>query len=312
MTADEGGLKKKIFDRAFSVGLEVSRRRLAGESVPPLLAAQHKVFDKLVFHKIRDRFGGRVRFFISGAAKLNQDIAEWFHAAGVLILEGYGLTETAAVTMVNRPELYKFGTVGLPFDETEVKVAEDGEILIKGPGVMDGYHNLGGQTEEVLQDGWLRTGDIGEIDKDGYVTITDRKKDLFKTSGGKYVAPQLIEGQFKMICPYAGQFVVHGNERNFCSALVTLDPEAIEGWAAQHGMAGQSYAEIVTSDAAREMVQGYVDQLNASLNRWETIKKFIILERDLTVEDGEITPSMKVKRKVVEDHYREQLDALYA
>ena len=312
MTADEGGLKKKIFDRAFSVGLEVSRRRLAGESVPPLLAAQHKVFDKLVFHKIRDRFGGRVRFFISGAAKLNQDIAEWFHAAGVLILEGYGLTETAAGTMVNRPELYKFGTVGLPFDETEVKVAEDGEILIKGPGVMDGYHNLGGQTEEVLQDGWLRTGDIGEIDKDGYVTITDRKKDLFKTSGGKYVAPQLIEGQFKMICPYAGQFVVHGNERNFCSALVTLDPEAIEGWAAQHGMAGQSYAEIVTSDAAREMVQGYVDQLNASLNRWETIKKFIILERDLTVEDGEITPSMKVKRKVVEDHYREQLDALYA
>lgn len=312
MTADEGGLKKKIFDRAFAVGLEVSRRRLAGESVPPLLAAQHKVFDKLVFHKIRDRFGGRVRFFISGAAKLNQDIAEWFHAAGVLILEGYGLTETAAGTMVNRPELYKFGTVGLPFDETEVKVAEDGEILIKGPGVMDGYHNLGGQTEEVLQDGWLRTGDIGEIDKDGYVTITDRKKDLFKTSGGKYVAPQLIEGQFKMICPYAGQFVVHGDERNFCSALVTLDPEAIEGWAAHHGMAGKSYAEIVTSDAAREMVQGYVDQLNASLNRWETIKKFIILERDLTVEDGEITPSMKVKRKVVEDHYREQLDALYA
>jgi long-chain acyl-CoA synthetase len=311
MTADEGGIKKMIFDRAFVVGRDVSQRKLAGQKIPPHLTVQHAVFDKLVFSKIRARFGGRVRFFISGAAKLNQDIAEWFYAAGVLILEGYGLTETAAGTCVNRPDNYKFGTVGLPFDESEIKVAEDGEVLIKGPGVMQGYHNMGNATEEVLHDEWFHTGDIGEVDADGFVTITDRKKDLFKTSGGKYVAPQMIEGQFKALCPYASQFVVHGSERNFCTALVTLDPDSIEGWAAQQGMAGASYADIVSSDAARAMVQGYVDQLNATLNRWETVKKFVILTRDLTVEDGEMTPSMKIKRKTVEEHYQDELDALY-
>ncbi|MBA3309911.1 MAG: AMP-binding protein [Nocardioidaceae bacterium] len=312
MTAAEGGLKKKIFDRAFQVGLQVSRRRLAGESVPPWLAAQHKVFDRLVFAKIRDRFGGRVRFFISGSAALDRDIAEWFHAAGILILEGYGLTETAAGTCVNRPVNYKLGTVGLPLAGSEFKVAADGELLVKGPGVMDGYHNLDHATDESLEGDWLHTGDIGEIDEDGFVRVTDRKKDLFKTSAGKYVAPQILEGQFKAVCPYVSQFVVHGNQRNFCTAIVTLDPDAIEGWAADHGLGGQQYADIVTSDAARQMVQGYVDQLNSRLNRWETIKKFIILDRDLSIEDGEITPSMKVKRKAVEEHYRPQLDELYA
>ena len=312
MTADEGGIKKKIFDQAFKVGLEVSRRKLAAEKVPPHLAAQHAVFDKLVFAKIRDRFGGRVRFFISGAAALNSDIAEWFHAAGILILEGYGLTETSAGTCVNRPTRFKIGTVGLPLTGTEIKFADDGELLIKGPGVMDGYHHMDDASAETLSDGWCRTGDIGAVDDDGFVRITDRKKDLFKTSGGKYVAPQVIEGQFKAVCPYASQFVVHGNERNFVSAIVTLDPDAIEGWAAQNGLGGRGYAEIVSSDAAHEMVQGYVDKLNERLNRWETIKKFVLLERDLSVEDGEITPSMKVKRRVVEEHYREQLDALYA
>ncbi len=312
MTADEGGLKKKIFDQAFKVGIEVSRRKLAGESVPPHLAAQHALFDRLVFAKIRARFGGRVRFFISGAAALNRDIAEWFLAAGILILEGYGLTETSAGTCVNRPTRYKMGTVGIPFVGTEITIASDGEVLIKGPGVMDGYHNNQQATDEALQDGWFHTGDIGEVDDEGFVRITDRKKDLFKTSGGKYVAPQIIEGQFKAVCPYASQFVVHGNERNFVSAIVTLDPESIEGWAAQHGLGGNDYAQIVSSDAAREMVQNYVDQLNARLNRWEQIKRFLLLERDLSVEEGEITPSMKVKRKVVEEHYRSELDALYS
>jgi len=311
MAADEGGVRKKIFDRAFSVGLDVSRRRLSGEKVPPHLAVQHRLFDRLVFSKIRNRFGGRVRFFISGAAALNSDIGEWFHAAGILILEGYGLTETSAGTCVNRPTSYKFGTVGIPFDGTKVKVASDGELLIKGPGVMHGYHNLDAATEETLHDGWFRTGDIAEVDDEGFVRITDRKKDLFKTSGGKYVAPSLIEGQFKALCPYVSQFVVHGNERNFVTALVTLDPDAIEGWAEHQGMAGRSYAEIVTSPEAREMVEEYVDRLNAGLNRWETIKKFVILDRDLGVEEGEITPSMKVKRKVVEEHYKDQLDSLY-
>ncbi len=311
MSADEGGLKKKIFDRAFSVGLEVSRRNRAGQRVSPLLAAQHAVFDRLVFAKIRDRFGGRVRFFISGAAALNRDIAEWFHAAGILILEGYGLTETSAGTCVNRPESFKIGTVGLPLHDTEVAIAADGEVLVKGAGVMDGYHNLDEMTAESLRDGWFHTGDIGEVDEAGFVRITDRKKDLFKTSGGKYITPAVIEGQFKAVCPYVSQIVLYGNERNFVTALITLDPEAIEGWAAQHGLGGKDYTAIVTSEQARQMVQGYVDQLNTRLNRWETIKKFVIAERDLSVEAGEITPSMKVKRTVVEDHFGSELDALY-
>ena len=167
---------------------------------------------------------------------------------GCSILEGYGLTETSAGTCVNRPTLYKFGTVGLPFDGSEIKIADDGEILIKGPGVMEGYHNNPEATAEALTDGWFHTGDIGELDADGYVRITDRKKDLFKTSGGKYIAPQIIEGQFKAVCPYASQVVIHGNERNFVSALVTLDPDTIVGWADQNGLAGKEYVEIVTSD----------------------------------------------------------------
>jgi long-chain acyl-CoA synthetase len=312
MVEAEGGVRKQIFDRAFRVGREVSRLQQSGKSVPLALSLQRTVFDALVFTKIRARFGGRLRFFVSGSAALNRDIAEWFHAAGIVILEGYGLTETSAGTFVNRPAKYKFGTVGLPFDDTEVKIADDGEILIKGPGVMDGYHNLEQATSETLRDGWFRTGDIGELDDDGYLKITDRKKDLFKTSGGKYVAPQILEGQFKAVCPYASQFVVHGNERKFVSAIITLDPDAVTGWAEHHGMAGQSYSEIVTSDEARAMVQGYVDQLNEKLNRWEQVKQFIVLDHDLTVEDGEITPSMKVKRKVIEDRYRDELDKLYA
>ncbi|HEX2176180.1 MAG TPA: long-chain fatty acid--CoA ligase [Nocardioidaceae bacterium] len=311
MTEGEGGAKAKIFNWAFKVGLDVSRRRMAGQSVPPHLAVQHKVADKLVFTKIRERFGGRVRFFISGAAALNKEVAQWFHAAGILILEGYGLTETSAGSSVNRPDNYKFGTVGIPFDGTDFKIAEDGEILIKGPGVMQGYHHLEEQTEESLKDGWLHTGDIGEIDPDGFVRITDRKKDLFKTSGGKYVAPSLVEGQFKAICPYASQMVVHGNERNFCTAIITLDPDAIQEWASHHGMAGKSYEEIVSSQEVHDMVDGYIKELNTKLNRWETVKKFIVLEHDLSVESGEVTPSLKVKRKVVESNYKDRLDALY-
>ncbi|MDP9444638.1 MAG: long-chain fatty acid--CoA ligase [Actinomycetota bacterium] len=313
MAQREGGAKARIFGWATKVGADVARRKLAGDPVPAKLAVQHRLADKLVFTKIRDRFGGQVRFFISGAAALNEDVAQWFYAAGILILEGYGLTETSAGSAVNRPDNFRFGTVGLPFPGTSFRIADDGEVLIKGPGVMDGYHNLDEQSAAVLSsDGWLHTGDIGEIDADGFVRVTDRKKDLFKTSGGKYVAPSTIEGQFKAICPYAGQFLVHGAERSFCVALVTLDPDAITGWAEHHGMGGRSYADIVTSPQAREMVQGYVEQLNQRLNRWETIKKFIILDQDLSVESGEMTPSMKVKRKVVEDNYRAQLDQLYA
>ncbi len=311
MQQTEGGLKEKIFNKAFQVGTEVRRLKMEGRPVPFLLDKQHALFDKLVFAKIRERFGGRVRFFISGAAALNQEVAEWFHVAGILILEGYGLTETSAGSFVNRPHDYKFGSVGLVFDGSDVKIAEDGEVLIKGPGVMDGYHNLPEQTADTLKDGWLHTGDIGELDAAGFLKITDRKKDLFKTSGGKYIAPSSIESQFKAICPYASQFLVHGNDRNYCVALITLDPDAMADWAAHNGMEGASYADIVSSQQVRDMVADYVDTLNKRLNRWETIKKWILLDHDLSVESGELTPSMKVKRKVVEDNYKEQIDALY-
>src|SRR3954451_2570351 len=313
MQASEGGLKERIFKQAFKVGLERDRLVREGKPVPFLLAQQHKLFDKLVFSKIRDRFGGRVRFFISGAAALNREIAEWFGAAGIVILEGYGMTESSAGSVVNHPDDYRFGSVGLVFPGTELKIAEDGEILIKGPGVMEGYHNLPEQTHEALSDdGWLRTGDIGEVDDEGFLRITDRKKDLFKTSGGKYIAPSAIELQFKAVCPYASQFLVHGAERNYCVALITLDPDAMTGWAAENGMKGAAYAEIVGSQAAHDLVAGYVKQLNGRLNRWETIKKWIVLDHDLTVESGELTPSLKVKRKAVQGNYKDEIDALYA
>ena len=312
MQASEGGAKEKIFNQAVKVGLKKRRLEREGKPVPFLLAKQHALFDKLVFSKVRERFGGRVRFFISGAAALNQEIAEWFDAAGIVILEGYGLTETSAGAFVNHPEDYRFGTVGVVMPGSEVRIAEDGEVLVKGPGVMEGYHNMPEETAETINDeGWLHTGDIGELSDDGYLKITDRKKDLFKTSGGKYIAPSAIESQFKAVCPYAGQFLVHGNERNFCVALITLDPEAIEGWAAENGLGGKSYEEIVTAQATRDMVEGYVEKLNARLNRWESIKKWILLDHDLSVESGELTPSMKVKRKVVESNYRDEIDALY-
>jgi long-chain acyl-CoA synthetase len=311
MAHAEGGAKAKIFDWACRVGVKVSRLQRDGQPIPRRLAAQYAVADRLVFVKVRDRFGGRVKFFISGSAALSPRVAEWFHAAGILILEGYGLTETSAGSMVNRPDRFRIGTVGIPLEGTEVRVADDGELMLRGPGVMQGYHRLEQETAEVLVgDGWLATGDIGDVDADGFVSITDRKKDLFKTSGGKYVAPSNIEGQFKALCPLASQIVVHGNGRNFCTAIITLDPDAVAEWASRHGEAG-SYEEVVSSAAMRQEVDGCVDTLNARLNRWEQIKSFVLLEHDLTVESGELTPSMKVKRRVVEDNYRDRLDALY-
>ncbi|KRF15429.1 AMP-dependent synthetase [Nocardioides sp. Soil797] len=312
MQAAEGGAKEKLFKKAFAVGLQVDALKREGKSVPLGLKLQHGFFDKLVFSKVRDRFGGRVRFFISGSAALNREVAEWFHAAGIVVLEGYGMTENAAGATVNHPDQYKFGAVGVPFPGSEVKIAEDGEVMLRGPHVMEGYHNLPDATAEALtEDGWLHTGDIGELDGDGFLKITDRKKDLFKTSGGKYIAPSAIESQFKAICPYASQFLTIGNERNFVSALITLDPDQMTDWAAQNGKEGASYAEIVASAEVRDLVQGYVDELNQRLNRWETIKKFAILDHDLSVESGELTPSMKVKRKVVEQNQQDVIEAFY-
>src|SRR4051794_9060871 len=282
MQAAEGGLKEKIFLKAFEVGIKVDRFKREGKNVPLLLALQKDLFDKLVFSKVRERFGGRVRFFISGSAALNADIAEWFHAAGILILEGYGMTENAAGATVNHPSDYKIGTVGPALPGSEVKIGEDDEVLLRGPHIMAGYHNLPEETAKTLTaDGWLHTGDKGSLDAEGFLTITGRIKDLFKTSGGKYVAPSAIESKFKAVCPYASQFLVFGNERNFVVALVTLDPDAMTGWAEENGMAGRSYTEIVSSDPVQEMVGEYVEQLNSHLNRWETIKKWKVLDHDL-------------------------------
>ncbi|MFT4188095.1 MAG: long-chain fatty acid--CoA ligase [Aeromicrobium sp.] len=313
MMEEEGGVKLKLFRWAEKVGLEHSRLTREGKPVPKILAIKHGLADKVIFSKVRDRFGGRIRFFISGSAALSADVAEWFHSAGVVILEGYGLTETSAGSTINHPDHLKLGSVGFAFPGSEVKIAEDGEVLIKGPHVMHGYHNLDTATAETLDaDGWLHTGDEGRIDADGFLFITGRKKELFKTSGGKYVAPPHIEGMFKGICPLASQMLVHGPGRNFVSALITLDPDAVALWAENHGQQGKSYTEIVTSPEMQKVVAEYVDQLNAKLNRWETIKKWAVLPDDLTVEAGDLTPSLKVKRKVVEDKHADLLDSFYS
>jgi len=308
----EAGVKARLFDWAIGVGRRVAALRAQGRSASVLLAAQFVIADALVLNKIQARFGGRIRFFISGSAALNADVARWFDAAGLLILEGYGLTESSAASFVNRPGSYVFGSVGWPLPGTEVAIAPDGEIMLRGPGVMAGYHNLPQDTAETVDpDGWLHTGDIGNLDERGFLRITDRKKDLFKTSNGKHVAPSAIESIFQGVCPYASQLIVEGEGRTFVSALVALDPDAIAGWAAENGMAEMPYAELVSSPAVRQLVQGCIDELNAKLNQWETIKKFLILDRDLTIEQGELTPSMKLKRRVVADRYKNELDSLY-
>jgi len=313
---EEGGLKLRIFHWSFDVGKRAAALRREGKPVPFPLNLQHAIADRLVFSKLRERMGGNIKWFVSGAAALNKDMGEWFDVAGLTILEGYGLTETSALTFANRPGKYRFGFVGEPVPGTEYRIDTDGELLVKGPGVMPGYHNLPEQTAEVFtDDGFFRTGDIAEVEH-GLVKITDRKKDLIKTSGGKYVAPQLIEASFKAVCPYASQIVVHGDGRNYVSALVALDPESIEHWAIHEGLiaeggAPETYQTIIDHPRTVEMVQHYLDELNAQLPRWETIKKFTLLDRDLTVEAGELTPSMKLKRKHVEQKYLDALDAMY-
>jgi long-chain acyl-CoA synthetase len=308
----QGGAKERLFRWAVSVGRRVADQRRRQQDVSAVLAAQFVIADRLVLSKVRARFGGRLRFLNSGSAPLKPEIAEWFEAIGIRVLEGYGLTETSAASFCNRVRHSRLGTVGWPFPGTEASIAADGEILLRGPGVMQGYHNLPELTAAAITaDGWFHTGDIGQFDDQGYLRITDRKKDLFKTSGGKYVAPSVLEASLRGSCPYLSQVVVFGADHNFVTALITLDADAITRWADQHGMAGQSYQQIAGSAAARALVQAAVDDLNQRLNRWETIKRFIILDRDLTVADGELTPSMKVRRSVVTERNRERLEALY-
>ncbi|GGL87944.1 AMP-dependent synthetase/ligase [Nakamurella endophytica] len=310
-TQGHGGIQARIFDWAFRVGLAASRTRQRRAPVDRWTAARLTVADALVFRKIRAAMGGRIRFFVSGSAPLSREVAEWFDAAGLTVLEGYGLTETSAACAVNLPQDTRIGTVGPPLPGTEFMIASDGEILVRGGGVMTGYHGLPEATDDVLDpDGWLHTGDIGEL-SDGYLRVTDRKKDMIKTSGGKYVSPQKIEGVFKAVFPYASHIVVHGESRRFASALITLDPDAMKGWADQHGLGALDMAELSRHPAVQELVQSGVDELNSRLERWETIKKFVVLARDLSVEAGELTPSMKVRRRTVENQYVQELDELY-
>jgi long-chain acyl-CoA synthetase len=313
MQQSQGGIKARLFDTAFAVGRKVAERRRNGQSVPLFLQLPHGLFDRLVFAKVRDVFGGRIRFFVSGSAPLNRDIAEWFDAAGLLILEGYGLTESAGAGFINRPNNYKLGTVGLPFEGTEVRISDAGEVQFRSKCVMAGYHHLEKATAEALSaDGWLSTGDQGSIDDDGFLKITGRIKELFKTSGGKYVAPPAIEAKFATLCPYASQFMVFGEGRNFAVALVTLDADAISGWAKDHGLANTSYAELTKAPEVHNMVEEHVKKLNANLNRWETIKKWALLDHELSVERGELTPSLKVKRGVVAEQNKETLNDFYS
>ncbi|MER5408207.1 long-chain fatty acid--CoA ligase [Streptomyces sp. NPDC002769] len=314
-----GGAKYKIFQWAAEVSREYAKagqdnfRRTGTASVPFALAAKHKVADALVFSKIREAFGGRLRACVSGSAALAPEIGYFFAGAGIHILEGYGLTESSAASFVNPGEAYRTGTVGKPLPGTEVRIADDGEILLRGPGIMEGYHGLPEKTAEVLEaDGWFHTGDIGELSPDGYLRITDRKKDLIKTSGGKYIAPAEVEGQFKAVCPYVSNILVHGADRNFCTALIALDEPSILEWAKDNGLEGRSYADVVAAPVTVELIEGYVKELNSGLQRWQTIKKFRLLPRDLDVEHGEITPSLKLKRPVVEREYKGLIEEMYA
>ncbi|SCL68698.1 AMP-dependent synthetase/ligase [Micromonospora peucetia] len=308
-----GGVKAKIFAWGVRVGKEKVTLEQAGRPVPGVLKLKYSVAEKLVFSKLQARLGGRIRVLVSGAAPLSPEIATFFAAANLPISEGYGLTETSAGNFVNPPNGLRIGSVGRALGDLECRIDTDGEILVRGRPVMRGYHNLPEETAAAFtEDGFFRTGDIGTLDADGYLKITDRKKDLVKTSGGKYIAPSHIEGMFKATCPYTSQAVVVGQARNYCTMLVTLDPDAIKGWAAGTPLEGRDYTEIVSSPEAKAMVEEYVAELNAKLNRWETIKKVAILPRDLTIEDGEITPSLKIKRRGVESNFASEIEKMYA
>jgi len=308
------GIKGKLFKWAVGVNDRYAQLKIDGRTIPIGLDIQLALAKKLVFSKVNQRlndtFGGRMRFFISGGAPLPKKMAYFFSNAGILILEGYGLTETSAASCVNRPDASKIGTVGQPLPGTEVKVAEDGEILIKGPGVMREYYNRPDATAEVkLDDGWFATGDIGVIDGDGFVKITDRKKDLIVTAGGKNVAPQNIESAFKSANPLISQVMVHGDKRKYLVALVTLEPEAAKKLGQEQGIQG-GYEEVCRSQAARDAVQATLDGVNANLAKYETIKKFAILDKDFEVGD-ELTPTLKVKRKFCNEKYKALLDSFY-
>jgi len=310
-TVEKGSpTKQKIFHWAVASGRRYVSEKLAG-GVSPVTAVKRRVASALAFRKLQARTGGRMRFFVSGGAPLSREIAEFFYAAGLPILEGYGVTETTPVVSANTFENFRFGTVGKPIPGVDVRIAEDGEILVRGDNVMQGYYKKPEATNEAIKDGWYYTGDIGHIDADGFVVITDRKKDLIVTAGGKNVAPQPIENKLKQ-SPFIGEAVLFGDRRRFISVLIVPAFEKLEAWASGEGISFHDRAELVAAARVRDLYAQELAAVNADLANYEQPKKFVLVARELTVEDGDLTPSLKVKRRVVEQKYKGQIDALYA
>jgi long-chain acyl-CoA synthetase len=308
---EDGGVKRAIFGWALGVGREASRCRQRGENPRGCLAFRNAIADRLVFRKIRERMGGRLRFFISGGAPLSREIAEFLHAIGVLILEGYGLTETSTVTTVNRFDRYKFGTVGKALPGTEIRIAADGEILVRGPHIFREYINDPAATREAIEpDGWFHTGDVGVLDGDGFLQITDRKKDIIVTSGGKNIAPQNLENLLKND-RFVSQAFVFGDRKKYLTALLTLAPEEIVAWAARQGIADRNVEALAKHPEVLRLMRDRVDEVNRGLAPFEQVKKFALLGTDFSQETGELTPTLKVKRKVVIEKFGRVLDGLY-
>ena len=305
-------LKRRIFDWAVRVGRDVSRHQQRGQPVPAGLELKRKVAHALVFSKLHARLGGRLQWAVSGGAPLSRDIAEFFHAAGILLLEGYGLTETCPALTFNRPDRYKFGSVGQALPGVELKIVPDGEILARGPNVATrGYYKQPEATREVFEpDGWFHTGDIGRLDEDGFLFITDRKKDLIVTAGGMNIAPQNIENLLKAD-PFISQVMVHGDRRPYPVALITLNPDELGKFAREQGVLTTDPVALVRHPKVVERVARTVEEKNSNLQSYAKIKKFTILAVDFTLEGGELTPTLKVKRKVVSDKYKKELEALY-
>ena len=311
-SVDQGSsTKQKIFNWAIGVGREHGVYRLKNETPPFLLGLKYKLATKLVFGKLQQRIGGRLRFFVSGAAPLAKEIADFFWAAGISIVEGYGLTETSPVISVNRPGGIKFGSVGRPIPGVEVKIADDGEICARGPNIMKGYYNKEEDTRAVIDaDGFFHTGDIGEIDSDGFLRITDRKKDIIVTAGGKNIAPQPIEGVLKTNA-YITEVVVVGNQRKFPSALVVPNFEKLQMWCRVQSIDAETNEQMAANPKVSEFILTEIDGMSDGFAQYERIKKISVLAKEFTLEEGELTPTMKVKRRVVESRYKNLIDAMY-
>jgi long-chain acyl-CoA synthetase len=305
-----GGLQKRLFWWAIGIGTKVRELERRGKQPGLLLRRQHKLADRLVLASIRNLFGGRLKLAVSGAAPINPDILRFFDAAGVLVLEGWGMTETSTAATIATPEEFKFGTIGKPFPGCEVRIADDGEILVRGPNVFQGYYKNEQSTRETLKEGWLHTGDLGEIDEDGFLKITGRKKDIIITAGGKNITPANIEAEIKQH-PLVSQCVVIGDRRPYLVALVTLDPEEAVKHASEKGLPEDPEA-LARNDDVRREIEAHTDHVNERFARVEQVKRISVLPRDLSQEGGELTPTLKVKRAVVAEKYRDEIEKLYS